>query len=204
MWITTGDSDRESAIYVSHDLGESFAIYAGGAQDYRTLMLIFTRKYLYWSMDTHKEDQKVFRAPRDDALQAIAIDELIASGADRRDPARRETVATLPYGAQWYGIKVRSTEGKPRLIFSASPESRVPETGEVPHRDWNARLFVIDDLDSDDPRVAEVASIPPVAGLTGKARRYVRLDPRCQSRSGQIYFMAHNAVLPGALAASLR
>lgn len=206
LWIATGDSNKESGIFVSADKGRSFKRYATGSQHYRTLMLIFTDQYLYWNMDTHLEDQVVYRVKR-----SLVDKSRIQNLDDSRSPYRAsdvapgaEVVCSLPYGAQWYGIIVKDKENKDCILMSASPESQVPETGEVPHRDWNARLFLIENIDEFEAVVSEVSAIPPMATLTGKAKRYCRVDPRCQDSKGNIYFMGNNSLFNEAVIGELK
>ena len=202
LWVATGDSDRESGIFVSKDNGKTFEVFTAGSQEYRTLMLLFTEDYLYWNMDTHTQDQKVFRVPRlqlDSLLRPLSqLNDILQSDGEEM-AACKEIVANLPYGAQWYGVIVKNSKGEDELLMSASPESQVPETGEQPHRDWNARIFAIKELNSGKPLVSEVCCAPPLPTLKGKARRYCRVDPRCQDEHGNIYFMGQNSLLSGAL-----
>lgn len=245
LWVATGDSDRESGLFVSKDRGKTFTPFALGSQNYRTLMVHFTDKYVYWNMDTHKKDQSVFRVARehlDTPITPIVTGSQTEVGktymklySAKKDiipvrPGQKyveteprrvsqksaavimdgdsmqhcETVATLPYGTQWYGIEVKDDTGKPMLLMSASPESQVPDTKEVPHRDWNSRLFALYDLESDAPKVMEVYVAKPKDGLNKKQSRYNRIDPRCQDQDGNIYFMAHNSIHTGALKGRLR
>ena len=206
LWVTTGDTDRESGIFVSRDRGETFEVFTAGSQQCRTLMLLFTEEYLYWNMDTHSRDQKIFRVPRlhlNSLLRPLnQLNDILLSDNEEAITCS-EVVASLPYGAQWYGVIVKNPEGEDELLMSASPESQVPETGEQPHRDWNARIFSIKGLNSGKPLVSEVCCAPPLPGLKGKSRRYCRVDPRCQDEHGNIYFMGHNSVLSGALTGRL-
>lgn len=200
IWVATGDSDTESGIFLSKDLGNSFSAVFSGDQKFRTLMLIFTKKYVYWNMDTHLEDQCIFRIPRD-VVADIPAGRASSSNTNYKDV---EVVAELPYGAQWYGIKVKNKKNEEQLIMSAGPESQVPETGEKPHRDWNGRIFCVSKLDADEPEVQELAALPPKAGLKGKARRYCRVDPRCQGDDNVIYFMGNNSVYDGCISAAFK
>jgi hypothetical protein len=194
LWLATGDSNSESAIYYSENRGDNFKLFASGSQQYRTLMLIFTEKYLYWNMDTHSQDQHVYRIARTSYQPLLSTAGQLSSLVDKE----KESVACLPYGAQWYGVIVKDLAGHDVLLMSASPESQVPGTEETPHRDWNARIFSLSGLDLQHPAVAEAASIPLREGVEGKFRRYNRVDPRCQDDNGYVYCMANNSFFYGA------
>ncbi|GGY76337.1 hypothetical protein GCM10007071_24730 [Marinobacter zhanjiangensis] len=150
-------------------------------------------------MDTHLQDQCVFRVSKEN------VEQLFRSDIPRKlELSDVDVVARLPFGAQWYGIKVKDWKGKEQLIMSAGPESQVPDTGEKPHRDWNARIFCFDKLDSTNPGVKEIALFPPTPGLRGKDRMYCRVDPRCQDDQQLIYFMGHNSIYDGCVTARFR
>lgn len=196
LWVATGDSDNESGIFVSDDKGVTFKRYAIGSQHYRTLMLMFTEKYLYWNMDTHLQDQVVYRVKRSDInrLSIQCLPDAKSPYTGQESAFGAEVVCSLPYGAQWYGITVKDKKGQECIMMSASPESQVPETGEQPHRDWNARIFLLEKIDEPQPSVSEISAIPPLSSLSGKAKRYCRVDPRCQDSKGNIYFMGNNSI----------
>lgn len=207
LWVTTGDSDRESGIFYSEDYGESFKVFALGSQEYRTLMLHFTHGYLYWNMDTHLQDQKIFRVSRSCLKEPLCKVSSTVKGlliSKSEVILNKEVVAVLPYGAQWYGIAAKNKKNEDVILMSASPESQVPGTNEKPHRDWSCRIFLIVGLNSEKPSVKEVFCSPPVAGLSGKSRSYNRIDPRCTDGRGNFYFMAHNSLYEGALKVRLR
>lgn len=63
IFIGTGDTDNESAIYVSENKGTSFLKIGGGAQVWRTLSFIFTKNYIYWNTDSDAP-QYLSRVPR--------------------------------------------------------------------------------------------------------------------------------------------
>lgn len=196
LWVATGDNNEETAILVSNDYGETFHEFAIGEQKYRTLMILFTENYVYWNMDTHLQDQCVFRVKKKD------IDDILSGSVAVEDC--EEVVAKLPYGAQWYGITVMSDSYKEGILMSASPESQVPGTKEKPHRDWNARLFLIEELEGERPITTEVGLFPPDKNISGKTRRYNRVDPRIQGEDGSIYFMSHNSVIKGSLVGRIK
>jgi hypothetical protein len=112
-----------------------------------------------------------------------------------------EEAARLPYGAQWYTAPI---PGSKALLMSASPESRVPGTGEVPHRDYNSRLFLLEETSDGELHVEEVLSGDPDSEITNpKSLRYNRIDPRIVDAHGNALLMAHNNVFRGALLARL-
>ncbi|MEM7378869.1 MAG: lamin tail domain-containing protein [Pseudomonadota bacterium] len=70
VWVGTGDLDQHARLYVSTDRGDTFTLFAIGAQRFRTLSIWFTPRYVYWNMDSERADQRVFRVPRS-AFEAI-------------------------------------------------------------------------------------------------------------------------------------
>ncbi len=68
VWIGTGDSDSESRLYYSDDHGESFKLFAIGAQYYRILSMWFTKDYIYWNTDSDTEKQVISRVKRSDMV----------------------------------------------------------------------------------------------------------------------------------------
>ncbi len=66
VWIGTGDNDNESRLYYSKDHGETWNLFAIGAQYFRILSMWFTQDYVYWNTDSGIETQVVSRAKRTD------------------------------------------------------------------------------------------------------------------------------------------
>ena len=64
LWVGTGDSDDESRLYYSKDHGESWELFAIGAQYYRILSMWFTKDYIYWNTDSAKATQVISRVKR--------------------------------------------------------------------------------------------------------------------------------------------
>lgn len=52
IYLGTGDSDSESAIYRSTDGGVTFVKLGTGSQKWRTLTFLFDEKRIYWTMDS--------------------------------------------------------------------------------------------------------------------------------------------------------
>lgn len=75
IWVGTGDTDDESAIYRSTDSGETFQLIGMGNQKWRMLAFIFTSKYIFWNVDSH-EPQYLTRISREDS-KAVPISESI-------------------------------------------------------------------------------------------------------------------------------
>jgi len=55
LYIGTGDSDDESAIYVSHNVGDSWDLVTSGNQLCRTLSFVFSKESVFWNTDTHEK-----------------------------------------------------------------------------------------------------------------------------------------------------
>ncbi len=64
VWVCTGDSDLHSRLLYSDDQGDSFQLVGTGSQDWRTLSIWFTERYVYWSMDAYSYAQCCWRIPR--------------------------------------------------------------------------------------------------------------------------------------------
>jgi hypothetical protein len=66
IWVTTGDEDRESAIWRTDDgFGTLERVVAGGQQT-RAVQLLFTRDFLYFGSDTPREHNFIYRLSRSD------------------------------------------------------------------------------------------------------------------------------------------
>ncbi|WP_243303395.1 hypothetical protein [Geothrix oryzisoli] len=53
VWVGTGDFDVHCRIFCSVDHGETFQLIGMGTQDWRTISVWFTPKYVYWNMDSN-------------------------------------------------------------------------------------------------------------------------------------------------------
>ena len=61
IWVTTGDEDHESAIWVTDDKFKTFEKVIGGNQQSRALQLLFTKDYAYFGTDTPFEINHIYR-----------------------------------------------------------------------------------------------------------------------------------------------
>lgn len=61
IWLTTGDEDRESAIWVTDDQFKHLEKVIGGNQRSRVMQFLFTRDYIYFGTDTPFEKNHIFR-----------------------------------------------------------------------------------------------------------------------------------------------
>ncbi|MFH2138500.1 MAG: methyltransferase domain-containing protein [Candidatus Omnitrophota bacterium] len=61
IWITTGDDDKESGIWVTEDGFKTLKQVMGGRQQSRALQLMFTKEYIYFGTDTPFERNNIFR-----------------------------------------------------------------------------------------------------------------------------------------------
>ena len=52
IYLGVGDSDDESAIYISKDNGNNFLLLGKGSQAWRTLAFFFTKENVYWNTDS--------------------------------------------------------------------------------------------------------------------------------------------------------
>lgn len=76
IWVTTGDEDSEAGIWRTNDGFQSLHRIAGGGQQYRAVLLLFTRDYVYFGSDTPFEQNHVYRMDR----QGHHIERLAAVG----------------------------------------------------------------------------------------------------------------------------
>jgi len=61
IWVTTGDEDHESAIWVTDDNFKSLDKIIGGNQQARALHLLLTNDYVYFGTDTPFEKNHIYR-----------------------------------------------------------------------------------------------------------------------------------------------
>jgi hypothetical protein len=75
IWITTGDSNDESGIWVTYDDFLTVKKVVGGAQMYRAVQLLFTQDYIYFGSDAPEEQNFIYRMTRNglvtEQLQAV-------------------------------------------------------------------------------------------------------------------------------------
>lgn len=64
LWVTTGDSDQESAIWRSRDGFKSLEKIWGGSQKFRAIQLLFTKNHIYYGTDAPDKINKICRISR--------------------------------------------------------------------------------------------------------------------------------------------
>jgi len=64
LWITTGDTNNESGIWVTNDNFKTIKRVLGGSQQTRAITLLFTNKYVYFGSDTPFEINYIYRFER--------------------------------------------------------------------------------------------------------------------------------------------
>lgn len=64
IWVTTGDNDNESGIWVTHDRFRTLEMILGGRQQLRTIQLLFKEDYVYFGSDTPLERNFIYRLER--------------------------------------------------------------------------------------------------------------------------------------------
>lgn len=64
FWVTTGDEDDESAIWMSPDRFKTMSLVAGGSQQARVVHLLFTQEYVYFGSDTPRAPNYIYRLDR--------------------------------------------------------------------------------------------------------------------------------------------
>jgi hypothetical protein len=65
LWLTTGDNDDESAIWVSHNGLKTVERILTGSQQTRAVTLLFTEDHVYFGSDTPLEINHLYRFRRD-------------------------------------------------------------------------------------------------------------------------------------------
>ncbi len=63
-WVTTGDSDSESAIWMTRDGFKTLEQVAGGSQKCRAVQLLFTEDYVYFGTDSPDDRNYIRRLSR--------------------------------------------------------------------------------------------------------------------------------------------
>ncbi|MFC1692655.1 hypothetical protein ACFL1R_04035 [Candidatus Latescibacterota bacterium] len=61
IWVTTGDRDHESGLWVTHDRFITLEKVVGGDQQKRVMQLLFTANYIYFGSDTGDEKNYLYR-----------------------------------------------------------------------------------------------------------------------------------------------
>ncbi|WP_331233278.1 beta propeller repeat protein [Natronorarus salvus] len=168
LWITTGDTDRESRI--GRLRGGSFEVVGSGSQRWRAVDLAFTPESVLWGMDSvYAERNLLFRLDRD------ALSE-----------GRPEVVHAVD-GSVFYATTVE-TGGERWAVFSTSAESGPDSTAPPEERGTTAtdRVRVVAASDANEytewtevvsygRRRALVDRVNP-GGLAPSAGAYVYLD----------------------------
>jgi hypothetical protein len=65
IWVTTGDTDRESHIWVTNDRFSNLEKVVGGSQQYRAVQLLFTENWIYFGSDSPDEINHIYRLGRE-------------------------------------------------------------------------------------------------------------------------------------------
>lgn len=64
VWVTTGDTDSEAAIWCTNDSFSTLKYVLGGSQQFRAVQLLFTLKYIYFGSDAPGESNYIYRITR--------------------------------------------------------------------------------------------------------------------------------------------
>ncbi len=67
IWVTTGDSDKESRIIKTKDFFNSVEIVLSGSQQYRVVELVFTKEYIFFGSDSPTEKNFLYAYKRSDS-----------------------------------------------------------------------------------------------------------------------------------------
>ncbi|RJQ53946.1 MAG: hypothetical protein C4526_05745 [Nitrospiraceae bacterium] len=82
IWVTTGDADAESGIWVTGDRFKTIEKVTGGGQQHRAVQLIFTESYVYFGTDTPYERNYIYRLHKKsgEAERLAAVDSSVYWG----------------------------------------------------------------------------------------------------------------------------
>lgn len=83
VWFATGDKDSQAMIRRSTDHGRTFQLVGIGSQEYRTLGIWFTEKYIYWNTDKTFPDQMIFRVKRNHLYGQGSLTPILKSGSTK-------------------------------------------------------------------------------------------------------------------------
>lgn len=76
IWVTTGDTNNESALWRTEDNFNTLERVVGGAQQYRAVQLLFTKDFVYFASDAPDEKNFIYRLQRGslttERLQVVA------------------------------------------------------------------------------------------------------------------------------------
>lgn len=64
IWVTTGDEDSESAIWITRDRFQTLERVIGGSQQYRAVELLFTAQHVYFGSDAPTQQNHLYRMDR--------------------------------------------------------------------------------------------------------------------------------------------
>lgn len=132
-WVTTGDEDHESAIWVTKDRFESMEQVVAGTQRCRVIDLVFTPKHVYFGSDTPLARNVIQRIQR-----ATSRVEIVC-----------EVTSSVFHGAAQAGMLLFSTASEPSQINPVDrAELWFSDNGERWHRfasytkdRWSMRMF---------------------------------------------------------------
>jgi len=102
FWVTTGDSNEESALWRTDDNFSSVKKVVGGSQQFRAVHLLFTKDYIYFGSDAPDELNHIYRMDR----EGSNVEQLCSVGS-----------------SVFYGWKVGN-----HLVFSTAVEPSVINT----------------------------------------------------------------------------
>jgi len=64
LWVTTGDYDNESAIWITRDQFKTLDRVVSGSQQHRAVQLLFTEGHVYFGSDSPEEVNHIYRLER--------------------------------------------------------------------------------------------------------------------------------------------
>ena len=195
VWVGTGDEDIHAKILYSMNNGNSFQILGMGSQEWRTLSIWFTEKYVYWNMDSH-EPQKIFRINKKFYLNKIDNEFISIQDINQIENAKKEIVAKLYNGAMFSHCDFYNENGERIIIMSVAPEGSL--------RDMQGRVFGIQELPDESVIVQELVSVSPKnINAPYETNMFTQLVPIVQDEEEYMYLKTRNLIYDGIVKAKL-
>lgn len=133
VWVTTGDADEESGIWVTEDRFRSVRRVVGGSQQARAVQLLFSENHIYFGSDAPRQKNHLYRIPRHDPVPEML----------------QEVDGPVFYGCRAGGGLFFSTVVEPSTknreqcacVWASADGERWERMARFPKDRWHMRLF---------------------------------------------------------------
>lgn len=87
IWLTTGDEDAESGLWVTRDDFSTLERVLGGTQQWRVVQIVFTYEHIYFGSDTPRERNHIYRMDRsgENVTPLVEVEGSVFHGIRRGD-----------------------------------------------------------------------------------------------------------------------